>query len=337
MGRVAVNAPVAVIGAGSWGTTLSILLARNGLEVRMREPDPDLAARMESERENANFLPGFLFPQTLHVMYDMESAIHGASAVVLAVPSQALRGVVSEVPRDCGRGMPWVVATKGLEEGSGYRMTEVVSQVRPGDRTAVLAGPSLAREVAAGLPTSVLSASTDRATAEEVRDLFHSATFRVYTSEDPIGVEIGTSLKNVVALAAGISEGMQLGANTLGALLTRGLAEITRMGVSLGARRETFLGLAGVGDLVTTCSSPLSRNRSLGFAIGRGTPVDEAMAAMTQVAEGVPTTRSAVQLGRRLRVELPIAEQVHRVLFERVDPREALRALMGRPPRGEGQ
>jgi glycerol-3-phosphate dehydrogenase (NAD(P)+) len=168
-----------------------------------------------------------------------------------------------------------------------------------------------------------------------VRDLFHGPTFRVYTSGDMRGVEIGTSLKNVVALAAGILDGMGLGANAKGALLTRGLAEMTRLGVAMGARRETFLGLAGVGDLVTTCSSPLSRNRSLGEAIGRGAPVNQAMAAMTQVAEGVPTTRSAVDLGRRLGIELPIAEQVARILFEGVDPREALRSLMARPPRTE--
>lgn len=328
--------PIAIIGAGSWGTALGILLAKRGIEVRMRDPDRRIAAHLEADRENANFLPGFPFPPTLHVMYDIEAALEGAAFVVLAVPSQVMREVVRGISADLGRGAVWIVASKGLEEGSGCRMTEVVAQERPEDRVGVLAGPSLAREVAAGLPASVLSSSVDRQTAEDVRGLFHTTSFRVYTSDDTIGVETGTSLKNVVALAAGISEGMELGANTFGALLTRGLAEITRLGTAMGARRETFLGLAGVGDLVTTCASPLSRNRSLGFAIGRGIPVDEAMAKMSQVAEGIPTTRSAVQLGRRLGVELPIAEQVHRVLFERLDPHEALRALMGRPPREEG-
>jgi glycerol-3-phosphate dehydrogenase (NAD(P)+) len=232
-------------------------------------------------------------------------------------------------------GRDWVIATKGLEEESGLRMSEVVTELRPRATAAVLSGPSLAREVAAGQPTTVLCASADAACAARVREVFHGPTFRVYTSTDVIGVEVGCALKNVIALAAGIADGMDLGANAKGALLTRGLAEITRLGVAMGARRETFLGLAGVGDLVTTCSSPLSRNRSLGEAIGRGASPAQARAAMTQVAEGVPTTRSAVLMARRLGVEMPIAEQIHRVLFEGQDPKEALRELMRRPPRDE--
>ena len=329
------NDPVAVIGAGSWGTALAILLAGRGHEVRMRDPDPAVAARLEEERENRNFLPGFRFPSSLHVMYDIRRAVEGTATAVLAVPSQVMRSVVEDVPVDLVAGRDWVSATKGLEEGSGLRMSEVVSQAWPDACAAVLAGPSLAREVAAGHPTTVLAASRDMGCAQRVRDLFHGPSFRVYTSEDMIGVELGTALKNIVALAAGILDGMGLGANAKGALLTRGLAEITRLGVALGARRETFLGLAGVGDLVTTCSSPLSRNRSLGEAIGRGIPPARAMAEMTQVAEGVPTTRSAVALGRRLGIELPIAEQVYCVLFEGLDPREALCRLMARPPRTE--
>jgi glycerol-3-phosphate dehydrogenase (NAD(P)+) len=329
------SARASVLGAGSWGTSLGILLARKGIDVVLIDPDPGVAARMESDRENANFLPGFLFPPTLHVMYDIPRAVEGRTAVVLAVPSQAFREVAAKIPAGVPSGADWVIATKGLEEGSGLRMSEVLTQVRPDASMCVLAGPSLAREVVSGHPTTVLAASDDPALAARVRDLFHGPTFRVYTSSDVRGVEIGTALKNVVALAAGILDGMGLGANAKGALLTRGLAEMTRLGVALGARRETFLGLAGVGDLVTTCSSPLSRNRSLGEAIGRGIPVQEAIAGMTQVAEGVPTTRSAVALGRRLGIELPIAEQVARILFEGVDPHEALRALMARPPRTE--
>ncbi len=325
----------AIFGAGSWGTSLGILLARKGVEVALIDPDPTLAARMESTRENSNFLPGFLFPPALHVMYDISRAIGGCATVVMAVPSQVLRAVAGKVPAGAVPTVDWVIATKGLEEGTGLRMSEVLTEARPGAAVCVLAGPSLAREVVAGQPTTVLAASDDPILASRVRDLFHGPTFRVYTSGDMRGVEIGTSLKNVVALAAGILDGMGLGANAKGALLTRGLAEMTRLGLAMGARRETFLGLAGVGDLVTTCSSPLSRNRSLGEAIGRGAPVNQAMAAMTQVAEGVPTTRSAVELGRRLGVELPIAEQVARILFEGVDPREALRSLMARPPRTE--
>jgi glycerol-3-phosphate dehydrogenase (NAD(P)+) len=325
----------AVIGAGSWGTALAILLARKGIDVAMVDPDPLLASRMETSRENANFLPGFLFPQTLHVMYDMSRAVEASATVVLAVPSQVFRQVVGKAVPLVGTEVDWVIATKGLEVGSGLLMSEILAEARADARICVLAGPSLAREVVGEQPTTVLAAADDPRVAERVRDLFHGPSFRVYTSGDIRGVEIGTSLKNVVALAAGILDGMGLGANARGALLTRGLAEMTRLGAAMGARRETFLGLAGVGDLVTTCSSPLSRNHSLGEAIGKGVPVPQAIAALTQVAEGVPTTRSAVELGRKLGIELPIAEQVGKILFEGVDPREALRALMARPPRTE--
>jgi glycerol-3-phosphate dehydrogenase (NAD(P)+) len=270
-------------------------------------------------------------------MYDIEAALEGTASVVVAVPSHVIRSVLASVPRASIAGRDWIIATKGLEEGTGLRMSEVVREALPEARTAVLAGPSLAREVAAGQPTTVLSASDDAECAERVRMLFHDVAFRVYTNDDVVGVELGTALKNVIALAAGIAAGMGLGANAHGALLTRGLAETMRLGEALGARRETFLGLAGVGDLVTTCSSPLSRNRTLGERIGRGVPTAEAIASMTQVAEGVPTTRSAVQLARARGIEMPIAEQVHRVLFEGLDPHEALRALMERPPRMEGE
>jgi len=332
---VTARAPVGILGAGSWGTSLGILLAERGIPVRLRDPDPSLAASMDETRENLNFLPGFRFPMNLHVMYDIREALEGTSTAVLAVPSQVMRSVLDQVAGDLVAGRDWVIATKGLEVESGLRMSEIVAQRWPRARCAVLSGPSLAREVAAGLPTTVLCASLDLECADRVRELFHGPTFRVYTSADVVGVEVGCALKNIIALAAGIADGMDLGANAKGALLTRGLIEITRLGVAMGARRETFLGLAGVGDLVTTCSSPLSRNRSLGEAIGHGVPPARAQAEMTQVAEGVPTTRSAVLLARRLGVEMPIAEQVHRVLFEGLDPKDALRELMRRPPRAE--
>ncbi|MDM7916129.1 MAG: NAD(P)H-dependent glycerol-3-phosphate dehydrogenase [Candidatus Eisenbacteria bacterium] len=329
--------PTAILGGGSWGTALSILLAGRGAPVRLWAFEAEEAQRMEAERENATFLPGFRFPPTLHVMYRIEEALEEAEAIVLAVPSTVLRGVVEQIDPARVTGRDVVVATKGLEEESGKRMSEVVRERLPEAPIAVLAGPSLAREVAAGLPASVLSASADPACAARVRERFHGPFFRVYESSDVAGVEVGTALKNVIALAAGIADGMKLGENAKGALLTRGLAEITRLGVALGARRETFLGLAGVGDLVTTCSSPLSRNRSLGEMLGRGIPFREAAARMTQVAEGVPTTRSAWRLSRRLSIEMPITEQVHQVLFEGLDPVAGLRALMGRPPRAEGE
>lgn len=327
---------VAVLGAGSWGTALAILLAGRGVQVKLREWQKPIAPEMEEVRENKYFLPGFTFPPSLHVFYEIETALEETHTAVLAVPSRILPGYLELIPHAYIKDRDWVIATKGLAEDSGERMSEVVARRLPGAKTAVLAGPSLAREVAAGQPTTVLAASEDSACAERVRELFHGPTFRVYSSDDPIGVEIGTSLKNVVALAAGIIDGMGLGANAKGALITRGLAEITRLGVALGAKRETFLGLAGVGDLVTTCSSGLSRNRTLGESIGRRIPLDEALASMEQVAEGVPTTRSAVGLSRRVGVEMPITEQIYRVLFEGLDPEEALSSLMARPPRPEG-
>lgn len=331
------GAPVAVLGAGSWGTALAVHLARLAHPVLLWARDRERGMAMEAAAENAVYLEGFKFPAGLHVELDANRALAAGPLAVLAVPSGAFRALLAGLrpPEDPER--LWVIATKGLEEATDRRMSEVLASMLPDARAVVLAGPSLAREVAAGGPTSVLAAAETREDAERVQRLFHGPTFRVYTTEDVRGVEIGTSLKNVVALAAGIVDGMGLGANAKGALVTRGLAEITRLGVALGARRETFLGLAGVGDLVTTCSSPLSRNRGLGEAIGRGTDVREAVAAMTQVAEGVPTTRSAVRLAARAGIEMPIAEQVRRVLDREVAPADAVRALMTRPPKGEGE
>lgn len=327
---------IAVLGAGSWGTALSIHLARLGHEVELWARDPLRGRELQAQRENRIYLPGMMFPPGLHVEVEMRKTVQAACAVVLAVPSHALDAVVREaVPYGPGPDA-WVIATKGLDESSDRRMSEVFEAIQ-GHEPVVLAGPSLAVEVACGRPTTVLAACTDAVRAGGIQQLFHGMAFRVYTSTDIVGVELGTSLKNVVALAAGIVDGMELGANARGALLTRGLAEITRLGVALGARRETFQGLAGVGDLVTTCSSPLSRNRSLGEAIGRGRRVRDAIAELRQVAEGVPTTRSAVRLAARARVEMPIAEQVRRLLDEEIEPPEAVRNLLGRPPRREGE
>jgi glycerol-3-phosphate dehydrogenase (NAD(P)+) len=253
---------------------------------------------------------------------------------VIAVPSHAVRGLVTEISGS--NPAVWVVASKGLEERTCLRMSEVVAETAAAPaEVVVLAGPSLAREVALEKPTAVLAASQNPEEARIIQQRFATARFRVYRSEDPLGVELATSLKNVVALAAGIAAGLDLGANTLGALVTRGLAEITRLGLALGARLETFLGLAGVGDLVTTCSSPLSRNHTLGEALGRGQRLEDALRSMTMVAEGVRTAHAAVQLAERVGVEVPIASQVHRILAEGLDARAALDELMTRPLRSE--
>jgi glycerol-3-phosphate dehydrogenase (NAD(P)+) len=327
--------PVTVIGGGSWGATLAIHLARKGMSVRLWDADPPHRTDMVRERRCRKYLPEFEFPPCLEVLDEALCPRGGPGFVLLAVPSHALRQVAREFLTD-GR-VTWIVATKGIEEGTGLTVSQVVREARPEspEPVVVLAGPSLAREVAEGKPCAILAASQDEAAAVAVQRLFATEMFRVYTSADPLGVEIGTSLKNVVALASGILDGLELGQNARGALLTRGLAEIRRLGEAIGARAETFLGLAGVGDLVTTCTSPLSRNHTLGVALGKGEPLESAMARIGMVVEGVRTTRGAVSLAKRLGVEMPIATQVHRILFEGVPPAEALHELMTRPLRAE--
>lgn len=324
--------PIQILGAGSWGTTLAIHLARGKVPVRLWARDPEDRTRLARDRENTKYLPGFPFPDFLQVLDEDDPG--PTMTRVVAAPSHAVRDLVRA--RGASSARTWILATKGLEEQTGLRMSQVlVEEGVPPEGAVVLAGPSLAREVAARQPTALLSACVDVERAREVQQLFSSDRFRVYTTTDVCGVEFATALKNVVALAAGIAAGQELGANALGALVTRGLAEITRLGVSQGACLETFRGLAGVGDLVTTCTSSLSRNHSLGEAIGRGETLEQALQAMTMVAEGVRTTRAAVQLARRVGVEVPIAEQVHRILFEDADVREALHELMTRPLKEE--
>jgi glycerol-3-phosphate dehydrogenase (NAD(P)+) len=327
--------PVTIYGGGSWGSTLAIHLGRLGRRVRLWDVDALHAREMARVRENRKHVPGIPLPDSVEVLYDEEVPAPAGEAVVLAVPSHALRPLLGGIARDA-RPL-WIVATKGLEEETCLTMRQVVEQVRgeDGGTIVVLAGPSLALEVAQGKPSALLSASVEPAAAAAVQRLFASDRFRVYTSADPLGVELATSLKNVVALAAGIADGLALGQNARGALLTRGLAEIRRLGEKLGAKPETFLGLAGVGDLVTTCTSPLSRNHTLGEALGRGRTVEEALSEIGMVVEGVRTTSAACRLAERAGVEMPIARQIYRILFEGTRPADALHELMTRPLRPE--
>jgi glycerol-3-phosphate dehydrogenase (NAD(P)+) len=334
-GSPGTRAPVTVIGGGSWGATLAIHLARKGIPVRLWDADPQHRAAMSREHSCAKYVPGFDFPPSLEVIDEPACPRGKPEFVLLAIPSHALRQVARDMPADGP--LTWIVATKGLEEGTGLTVSQVFRDARPRGRdpVVVLAGPSLAKEVAQEKPCVILAASDDQVAAMAVQKLFATERFRVYTSGDPLGVELGTSLKNVVALASGILDGLDLGQNARGALLTRGLAEIRRLGEAMGARADTFLGLAGVGDLVTTCTSPLSRNHTLGVALGRGVPLEAAMAEIGMVVEGVSTTRGAVSLANRMGVEMPIATQVHRILFEGVPPAVALRELMTRPLKAE--
>jgi glycerol-3-phosphate dehydrogenase (NAD(P)+) len=333
---------VAVLGAGSWGTTLALHLARIGRIVRLWEFDAARAAEVARSRLSLPFLPESPLPESIEVTSDLAAALSGAGIAMVVVPSHVLREVGKQIAAagaDRGGSGPvlWVSATKGIEEGSGLTPLAVLEESAgiPRGSLVTMVGPSLAAEVAAELPTALLAASADAAAAETVQAALSSPTFRVYTSSDPLGVEIGVAMKNVIAIAAGIVEGLRLGRNAMGALITRGLAEITRLGVALGGRRETFLGLAGIGDLVTTCTSQLSRNHQVGLALADGRPLPQILEEMVMVAEGVRTTRSAAELAQRLGVELPITAQVHAVLFGGKDARRAVADLMTRPLRQE--
>jgi len=340
MGPDAMNR-CAVLGAGSWGTTLALHLDRLGVSTALWEFDGQRAARVAASRLSLPFLPGRRLPDTIAVTADLAAALRDADVVVLAVPSHALRDVGRSIaPRAPHReALLWVSATKGFEEGTGKTPREVLSETvgLALERIVVLAGPSFAVEVAAQRPTAILAAAVDQDCARRVQRLFSCDHFRVYTSADPLGVEIGVSLKNVIAIAAGLAAGLSLGANALGALVTRGLAEIARLGERMGARPETFLGLAGIGDLVMTCTSPLSRNYRVGLALARGSSLAQILDELQMVAEGVRTCRSACELGRHLGVELPITDQVHAVLFEGKPPREAVLDLMRRPLKAESR
>jgi len=329
----------AVLGAGSWGTTLAIVLAENGHDVALFDRRQARADAMGVTRENATFLPGVAIPDAVRITHQLEESIDGAGLIVFVTPSHVARETARAVKatgRLCADAVV-VTASKGFEEGSLARMSEVLAQelgVGPG-RVVVLAGPSHAEEVSRHVPTSVVAAGSGVEACDLVQEAFVRPYLRVYTNPDVLGVELATGLKNPIAIAAGILDGLGCGDNTKAALVTRGLAEIARLGQAMGASADTFSGLAGVGDLVVTCLSRHSRNRRVGDAIGRGQSLEEALSGMVMVAEGVRTTRAAVEMGRRHGVELPIIEMVHAVLFEGHDPREAVQMLMMRPPRSE--
>jgi len=327
---------VAVIGAGAWGTTLSLILSRKGCPVHLWEYFPDYARRLAESRENPKFLPGVRIPENVSISSDIEETAADCQDIVLAVPSQKLRAVAKRLAGAGVKPRHVITASKGIERGSLARMSEVVRQeFGPSPEVCVLSGPSHAEEVSRGMPCSLVAASENKQTALAVQELFSTESLRVYTSPDVVGVELGGALKNVIALAVGIVDGLGLGDNSKAALMTRGLTEIGRLGKALGANSETFAGLSGIGDLIVTCTSQHSRNRRVGEEIGRGRRLDEILKEMEMVAEGVETARSAKQLGERIKVELPIIFQVNRILFENIPPWEAVRDLMGRPRRTE--
>lgn len=324
---------VAILGAGSWGIATAVLLTESGHQVRMWEFDKGAAGRLASERQEPDKLPGVFLPDEVVVSDVLTEALAEADVIILAVPAQVVRSVCEQLSGLRFDADILVSLAKGVEVRSGKRISSVIAEVLSenwSERTVVLSGPSHAEEVARSMPTSVVAAGLSDVAVQRVQDLFSTPTFRVYSSNDVIGVELGGSLKNIIALSAGILDGLELGDNTMGALLTRGLAEITRLGVSMGANPETFAGLSGLGDLVTTAASRHSRNRYVGERIGRGEKLPDILASMKMVAEGVETTRAAVKLADQYEVEMPITDQVYRVLFEDKDPLEAISELMSR-------
>ena len=327
---------VAVLGAGGWGTALAVHLARAGHEARLWARDPALAVDMQARRANAVYLPNVVFPQRLRVTADLEDALTGADFVVSAVPSHGTRHILKRVATLLRERVTVVTATKGLEQDTLLRISEVVEQELDSRvHVAVLSGPSFAAEVARQLPTAVSVASRDAAVVEEVQADFRAPYFRLYGTCDVVGVEIGGALKNVIAIAAGVAEGLSLGHNALAGLITRGLAEITRLACAEGAQRETLAGLTGLGDLVLTCTGSLSRNRHVGIELARGRSLHDVLSSMKMVAEGVRTTDAALALGARHGIELPITAQVGQLLAGRKDARVALEELMLRPQRTE--
>ncbi|MGB7062399.1 MAG: NAD(P)H-dependent glycerol-3-phosphate dehydrogenase [Candidatus Zixiibacteriota bacterium] len=331
-------AQIAVLGAGSWGIAVSTLLSHNGHKVTMWEFDPEEMKRLRAQREHKEKLPGVIIPDEVEITNQLEPAISGAEMLVLALPSHTVRQVVKRVSGIRLRDPVVVNLAKGIENDTLLRMSEVLKQELPPvlhSKITTLSGPSHAEEVARKVPTTVVVAGFTEDVAGEVQHVFMSPHFRVYTNSDLIGVELGGSLKNIIAIASGICDGMGLGDNSKGALLSRGLAEIIRLGERLGANRETFAGLSGLGDLVTTCISKFSRNRFVGEQIGKGRSLKEVESGMTMVAEGIKTARSAFQLSLKHQVEMPITQQMHQVLFENKRPKEAMIELMTRDPKSE--
>lgn len=329
---------MAVIGAGAWGTALARVLAGNGFSVTLWTWQAEHAARMAETRVNDEFLPGFALADSILPTASLEQALSGARIALISVPSQVVRSVMRQVGPWLSDNTTLVNTTKGIEENTLKLMSEVVEEVLGRgvrERFTVLSGPSFAREVAAGMPTNVVVAGTSSEVVDDIQRVFSTDRIRAYASSDPCGVQLGGALKNVIAIAAGACDGIGFGHNTRAALITRGIAEITRLAVRRGANPLTLAGLAGLGDLVLTCTGELSRNRTVGFELGRGKNLEQVLASLGHVAEGVHTAKSAFDMSRELDVELPITTQVYRVLFEGKQPLQAVRDLVGRPLRRE--
>ena len=327
---------IGIIGAGSWGTALAVLLSAKGYSVKIWDLDKTHIAELAANRENKRYLPGVNFGERLTVCDTLEEALHGAEATLFSVPAQHFRSAVNSALTYLKEDMIVVNVAKGIEQKTHKRMSEIACEIIPELRYVVLSGPSHAEEVGRFLPTTVAAASADLKSAEYVQDLFMTDRFRVYTNHDVAGVEFGGSLKNIIALGAGISDGMGYGDNAKAAMMTRGIAEMARLGVKLGAEERTFAGLTGIGDLIVTCTSEHSRNRRCGIMIGEGVKPSEAVKRVGMVVEGMSTAEAAYELAREAGVEMPITENIYHVINEKIGPQEAVSNLMKRDRKHEG-
>jgi len=331
------NVKIGVVGAGSWGTAIAGMLGAKGYVLDLWAYEPEVCTSISTKRENDMFLPGVRLSENIRVSNDLHAVVKGKDLVVFVVPSHVMREIAGRSEKSLSRDSVLVSAAKGIENKTHLTMTGVLAEVLPGhkDRLAVLSGPSFAAEVARGLPTAVTVASANPDIAAFLQEVFSTPFFRVYTNTDVMGVELGGAVKNVIAISSGIVDGLQLGLNSRAALITRGLTEIRRLGIRLGANPHTFAGLSGVGDLVLTCTGALSRNHKVGKMIGEGKTLDEILSSMSMVAEGVRTARSVYNLSNKISVEMPIAHAVYSVLYESLNPQDAVYQLMTRSLKSE--
>jgi glycerol-3-phosphate dehydrogenase (NAD(P)+) len=333
MGRAA---SITVLGAGSWGTALALLLARNGVETLLWGFDTNEVDALKQERQNSRYLPGIRFPDNLSVTSDLKKAVENQPLLLLAVPSHAFRSTLQAIKPHLTEQAKISWATKGLDKETGGLLHESAEEILGKQiPLAVISGPSFAREVAENLPTALTVASAHANFLEEIAGLLHNERFRVYTSNDMVGAQIGGAVKNVMAIAAGISDGLKFGANTRAALITRGLAEMIRLGIALGANQETFMGLAGMGDLILTCTDDQSRNRRMGLGLGKGRPVEMVREEIGQEVEGVSAAKEIYLLAQKHHVEMPITEQIYSVLYESLPPLDAVKNLLARDKKAE--
>lgn len=326
---------IAVLGDGGWGTTLAIHLSKKGYAVSLWGAFPAYVAQIKKTSANPKFLPGINIPSNVHITDNLSQAVHQAQLIVLAIPSQFLKNVLKQIQRNELTDKIFVSATKGFDTKDLKRMSEIIHDILGNVPLAILSGPTIAQEVALGIPSAAVIACPHARLAKKLQEIFNSSRFRIYTNSDTIGVEVGGSVKNIIAIACGVCEGLGLGTNTQAAIVTRGLAEMTRLGKALGAKEKTLFGLTGLGDLTTTCFSRQSRNRQLGELLGRGQRLKQILSSRQTVSEGVPTTKAIYQLSQRLKITMPITHEVFKILYKNKKPYLALDDLMNRQSKSE--